>query len=310
LNSIQGGGIEVFKKLFKNSKGQSTLLFAVALPVFFGFIALAIDLGFVTYHMSKAQDAADFAVLSGVQHLPLDPVGAQITTKDIFIDNYGKPKAIQNIIVVCSLDRVKIDYEQEVKLFFLPIIGKDSVMISGTSEATIEPLVRPHTMIPIAISDKTPFVFGVEIVLFGQLDDPIRGNFGLVDPTNDNSLNPNDFEDLIAEDYKGEKGMPAAGDEIWTRPGVLGHRVQDGLMRRMENGNYYITLPVVDFTNLNGRSKIKIKGYARFKLTEVIPGDGRHVSIKGTFIEYIDAKGDGGGGNAFYYGIKAIRLKK
>jgi hypothetical protein len=296
-----------FKKISRNSKGQATILFAIALPIFFAAVGLAIDLGWVVFHMKKAQDAADFAVLSGVQHLPTDPVGAQVTTKDIFIDNYGKPKAIQNIIVVCSLNRVKIDYEQEVKLFFLPIVGKDSVIIDGGAEATIEPLVRPHTIIPMAISDKTPFIFNVEIVLFGELDDPVKGNFGLIDPTNDNSLKPNDFEDLIANDYKGEKGMPAAGDEVWTKTGVLGHRVKEGLLRRLASGNEYITCPVVDYTTINGKTNVKIKGFVRFKLTEVISLNGRHVSIKGMFVEYMEAKGDGNG-EAIDYGVKAIRL--
>jgi hypothetical protein len=299
----------IWNGLKKNSKGQSTLIFAIALPVFFTVIALAIDLGWVTYHMSKAQDAADLAVLSGVQNLPLNPLEAENTTREVFIDNYGQADSIKDILVVKSLNSVRINYEDEVKLFFLPIVGKDTVKIKGSAEATIEPLVRPHTIIPMAISDKTPFVFGVEIELFGELTDPIKGNFGIVDPTNDNSLNPNDFEDLIADDYKGEKGMPSAGDEIWTRTGELGHRVKDGLLRRIANGNYYIICPVVDFGVFNGMSKVEILGYVRFKITEVVSGNGRHVAIKGMFVEYIEPKGDGNG-EALDLGVKAIRLKK
>jgi hypothetical protein len=299
----------VLKKIRKNSKGQSTIIFAIALPVFFALIAFAVDLGWVTYHMSKAQDAADLAVLSGVQELPGNPVEAELATRDVFTNNYGNSSAIKDIVVVKNLNSVAINYEDEVKLFFLPIIGKESVTIQGTAEAVIEPLVRPHTIIPIAINDKTPFVFNVEIVLFGELEDPVKGNFGLVDPTSDNSLQPNDYEDLIADDYKGEKGMPAAGDEIWTRTGVLGHRVKDGLLRRIAEGNYYVTCPVVDYTIVNGKTKVKIKGYVRFKLTEVNSLNGRHVTIKGMFVEYLDAKGDGNG-NALDYGVKAIRLKK
>ncbi|OZM57013.1 hypothetical protein CIB95_09595 [Lottiidibacillus patelloidae] len=299
----------IWNGLKKNSKGQSTIIFAITLPIFFAAIALAIDLGWVTYHMSKAQDAADLAVLSGVQSLPLNPVEAENTTREVFIDNYGKGESIKNILVIKGTNSVKLDYVDEVKLFFLPIVGKDTIKIKGSAEAIIEPLAKPHTIIPMAMSNKTPFVIGEEILLFGQLIDPASGNFGIVDPTNDNSLSPNDFADLIAEDYKGEKGMPAAGDEIWTRTGELGLRVKEGLLRRMANGNYYIICPVVDFNVINGKSKVKILGYVRFKLSSVLSTSGRHVEIKGKFVEFIEPKGEGNG-NAFDFGTRAIRLKK
>jgi hypothetical protein len=301
--------MKVLKKLKSNSKGQSAVLFAIALPFLFGIIAFAIDLGLVTYEMVKLQNSADLAVMNGVQYLPLNPVEAENTTRSIFKENYGTEDPIQNLLVLNSLTSVKVNYEKEVKLYFLPIVGKTSFTIKGKAEAVIEPLVRPHTIIPMAISHTTPFVFNQEVILFGELNDPVRGNFGLIDPTEDNRLKPNDYEELIANDYKGEFGMPEAGEEITTRPGVLGHRVKNGLIRRLSSDNPYIICPVVDFSQARGKSTVTIKGYVRFKVTEVISGTGRHVTIKGIFVEYIEPKGDGNGA-ADDYGIKAIRLKE
>jgi hypothetical protein len=296
------------KKMIRDIRGQSIVIFALALPVFFGLLALGIDLGLVTYNMVKMQDSADLAVISGVQNLPTNPVKAEQVTREVFINNYGTNEAIQNITVLNSFNSIKIEYESEVKLYFLPIIGKDTYKISGMAEAVIEPLVKPHTMVPIAISDDTPLVFDQEVVLFGELNDPKRGNFGLVDPTSDNSLNPNDYEALIANDYTGFKGMPSAGDEIWTRPGALGHRVKDGFLARLNSEDPYITCPVVDFSSVNGKSKVKILGYVRFQVTKVIDGNGRQVTIKGKFLEFLDTRGDGNG-SAVDYGIKTIRIK-
>lgn len=60
----------MFNIFRKNESGQSMVLVALLVTVLFGFSALAVDVGNMTYQKSLMQNAADAAALAGVQHLP------------------------------------------------------------------------------------------------------------------------------------------------------------------------------------------------------------------------------------------------
>jgi hypothetical protein len=283
------------KGLKKDERGQSLVIMVFGLTLFLGFVAFSIDLGWVIYHQVKLEDASDLAVLSGAQSLPENPVVAELTAREVFKENFSTDEPIE--------------YEHTVQLFFLPILGKDSVVLSGYSEAEIVPVAKPNDIIPIAINHLTPMIPGITIELLADLNDPSKGNFGLVDPTSDNSLGPNEFEYYIANDYKGEKGMPQATDYIPTKTGSLGSHIKKGFDERLANGKNYILCPVVDFSLVNGKSEVKILGYARFKAITVLDLNGRHMTITGEFDEFIEPKAYGND-IANYYGVKTVKLIK
>jgi hypothetical protein len=297
------------KGLKKDERGQSLVIMVFGLTLFLGFVAFSIDLGWVIYHQVKLEDASDLAVLSGAQSLPENPVVAELTAREVFKENFSTDEPIQNILLLSGGNGVKIEYEHTVQLFFLPVLGKETVVLSGYSEAEIVPVAKPHDIIPIAINSLTPMIPGVPIELLADLNDPSKGNFGLVDPTNDNSLGPGEFEYYIANDYKGEKGMPQATDYIVTKTGSLGSHIKKGFDERLANGKNYILCPVVDFSLVNGKSEVKILGYARFKAITVLDLNGRHMTITGVFDEFIEPKAYGND-IANYYGVKTVKLIK
>jgi hypothetical protein len=298
------------KHFFKrDERGQSAVLFAFALPIFFGFLALAIDLGVVTFHMVKLQNSADLAVLSSVQSLPENVLQAESDARRIFKENYGSEAPIKNVILFNSGNGMKIIYKETVNLYFLPIIGKKNVKLNGKAEAIIEPLAYSGDIVPIGINFNTTFVPGVEVSLFGDLNNPSNGNFGLIDPTSDNSFKPEDFEYYIANDYKGEKGMPSFQETVKTKTGSLGQKIEDGFTARLEKGLNYIICPVVDFSSVNGKDDVTILGYARFEAISVNSLNGRHVTITGKFTQFINVN-EKGHQDAGYYGVKTVRLIK
>ncbi|OZM57014.1 hypothetical protein CIB95_09600 [Lottiidibacillus patelloidae] len=297
------------KWLKNDERGQSLVLMAFGLTLFLGFVAFSIDLGWVIYHQVKLDDAADLAVLSGAQSLPENPVVAELSAREVFTENYSTDTPIQNLLLINGGNGVKIVYEYKVNLFFLPLLGKSDVTLSGESEAVVEPVAMPGHIVPIAINSITPMIPNVPIELVGDLNDPSKGNFGLVDPTSDNSLGPNDFEYYIANDYKGEKGMPQASEYIMTKTGSLGQHIKKGLDTRLAQGKNYILCPVVDFSLVNGKTEVEILGYARFKALVVTDLNGRHVTITGEFDEFIDTKAYANS-IANYYGVKSVKLIK
>lgn len=61
----------MFNIFKKNESGQSMVLVALIITVLFGFGALAVDVGNMTYQKSLMQNAADAAALAGAQYLPI-----------------------------------------------------------------------------------------------------------------------------------------------------------------------------------------------------------------------------------------------
>ena len=61
---------KIFSKLYKKAqRGAIMVLLAVLLPVLFGFIGFAIDIGLAYVEHGKMQDIADAAALAGAAHL-------------------------------------------------------------------------------------------------------------------------------------------------------------------------------------------------------------------------------------------------
>ncbi len=55
--------------IFKNEKGITAVYVALLIPIFLGFAALAIDVGFIKVTQNELQNAADAAALEGVRAL-------------------------------------------------------------------------------------------------------------------------------------------------------------------------------------------------------------------------------------------------
>ncbi len=68
-------------KNFKNETGQAMVVFAVAMVVLLGFVALAVDTGSAALTKSKMQNATDAAALAAAQDLP-DATAAQLTAEE------------------------------------------------------------------------------------------------------------------------------------------------------------------------------------------------------------------------------------
>lgn len=79
----------MFNIFKKNESGQSMVLIALLITVLFGFGALAVDVGNMTYQKSLMQNAADAAALAGVQHLP-NASTAKTVAKTYVNDKNGK----------------------------------------------------------------------------------------------------------------------------------------------------------------------------------------------------------------------------
>jgi hypothetical protein len=299
-------------KLCKNQKGQGIIIWAFLIPVLIGLLGLAIDLGLVVSKKQKIQDAADLAALSGAQYLPLNLLNASNAAKDIFTKSYEKTPKSSTINFFSTGNGIKVQFEDTISLFFMPLLGIDSFTIVGKAEALISPIYKPNNIIPLAIFHTTPLTYGLEVTLWGDLETPIAGNFGLVDPTTDRSMQNKDMETWISNDYKGERGSVLPGSTLLTKPGLTSGPVVKAFNERILVGKSEVICPVVDMSKVNGKGEVPLLGYAKFNslsAEEFGVGSKQYIKIVGTFVESIDPNGMGDP-KAQYFGIKSISLIK
>jgi len=125
----------------RREDGQMLVLFALALGVLLGFVAMSIDVGMILHERRSAQNAADAAALAGAQELPQSPSdavgralewaekngyagedGATITVNTPY---QGNPGAVEVII------------EEETPFLFARALGLDSINVHARAVAKI-----------------------------------------------------------------------------------------------------------------------------------------------------------------------------
>jgi hypothetical protein len=299
-------------KFCKENRGQVFVIWTILIPVILLLLGFGIDLGLIISKKQKIQDATDLAVLSGVQYLPLNPLGANNLAMTIFRENYQKTPKKSTIKFSSSGNGLDAKFEDTISLYFMPLIGINTVDILGKAEALSAPMYQPNYVVPIGIFHTTPLVYGVPVSIYGDLTDPIKGNFGLVDPTNNRSMLTKDMEDWITGNYLGERGWILPGNNITTKPGMSKGPVLKAFSDRIASGKTIIICPIVDMTKVNGNSEVPLLGYAKFELISVGEkgvGSNKLVEITGKFIEGFEPNGVGDL-KAGFYGIRSITLIK
>lgn len=170
-----------------DEKGQAIILFALLLPVLFGFVGLAVDIGWITYNKNKLQSASDLAVLAGGQDIPesydkndtirglnADGTGTpfncqshtpdpsvksdKVTALKYFCENYPS-SAVEQIYFGKSTKipgqefyGILATVSDKIPLFFMPLLGINEITISAESYVVVEKPKQPVEVIPMAFA--------------------------------------------------------------------------------------------------------------------------------------------------------------
>ncbi|MEZ4520335.1 MAG: pilus assembly protein TadG-related protein [Thermomicrobiales bacterium] len=123
----------------KHHNGQVIVLFALLLPVLIGIMGLAIDAGMIFQERRSLQSAADLSALAGASQLPADPGAAESVARSVATENGVPGGAIAAVAGYGGDDsKIEVTIDQTVGLFFMPVLGLDSVNISARAVAEHE----------------------------------------------------------------------------------------------------------------------------------------------------------------------------
>ena len=119
----------------KSNKGQSMVIFALAVTVLMGFAAIVIDIGRVTLEKSKLQNAIDASALAAAQDLPDTSKATAIASQYITSNGYS-PSDI-TITFSDSDTTINITGSKKVEYTLARVIGFESTTVTPKCAAVL-----------------------------------------------------------------------------------------------------------------------------------------------------------------------------
>jgi hypothetical protein len=152
-------------------RGQTLLMFVLALTVLLGFTAMAIDVGMFYEDRRHMQNTADAAALAGVAELPYNPAAAKIKAAEWAASN-GVPSSELKSVEVRTTDfpndTLYVELETQFSWVFGRVLGKTSDPVGASAAARIGSISVNSDLMPWAL------VFGDSLCLDAN-NDPIPG---------------------------------------------------------------------------------------------------------------------------------------
>ena len=304
--------MQIFKKVYRNEKGISIILFVGIITGILGFSALVTDVGYLMVERSKLKNTADAAALAAVREMSDDRSNAQNVAKDYIAKN-DRSEVNYEILIPDTGYIATVKLKKNVYFFFAKIFGLNGTEIQVQSIAKMAPVVAVRGVRPLVVVQQN-FIYGQEYTLKEGAGDGYSGNYGAIALGGTGS---DRYRDNIKYGYD---SVLRLGDYIKTETGNMTGPTGDGIRYLVDECDHYpkctynnyepncprlIAIPVVNTLDVNGRSSIVVVGFAAFFI-EGYTDEGGHSEIKGRFIEtIINAElGDA----ATDYGLRSIKL--
>lgn len=290
-------------------RGSIMVLAALGATAAMGFAAISLDVGRLYAARQRVIDVCDAAAIAGAQELP-DDSGAAIASARDFLARNGLDPSTSSIAVSADGTRLTVQASDPVSSTFGKVLGIGTSMITGSSTIEVGVTGSVTGAVPFGV-ELTSFETGEEYVikLGSSSPGPHQGNFHAIAL---GGLGGSNYREMVK---KGYSGVIEVGDEIETEPGNMVGPTKDGLRARFDldpyatfdsvsiNSPRVLKVPLVtSFTSCNGRSMVRVLGFAAFFLED------RNIcgEIHGRFMKVL-GEGEMCAG-APDYGLRSFRL--
>ncbi len=296
------------KRLLAHSRGQTVVLYALAMTALLGAVAMSTDVAVMYFNWASMQRAVDSAVLAGASSLPEDTSAA--TSK---ATSYATSNGLAASEVAAPTfndptdDTITVSASRSVPYYFGRVLGLTNQLVQVTASAQVPGPIGcvncaslgptnqppPNTTTPITPAIPCAALGQCQLIPIG-LDKSVlyqgRGTSvvlqaGRLSPGNWDFLalggpGGNTLRSNIADGYQ---GPIAAGQYVSTKPGQNVGPANQGFADRIngappgtwqshaQSDPRVVLLPVVDWTLAgNGRSSIQVLGFAHMFLASDI----------------------------------------
>jgi Putative Flp pilus-assembly TadE/G-like len=135
----------------RKERGQTLLIFVLAVSVLLGFTAMAIDVGLFFEDRRHFQNSADAMALAGVAELPFNPGAATSKAHEWAANNDVDPGEIKTIQVRTTgvpNDTLFVELESDFGWIFGRVVGQTTSKVGAKAAARIGSLAGGHEMMP------------------------------------------------------------------------------------------------------------------------------------------------------------------
>lgn len=298
---------------FRSRSGTSSILFAISGTILLSIVALSIDVGLISLEKWRLTKSADSSALAGVQDILSNPQNAESSSIEYAYKN--SPNISSYDVSVDPLERsVSVSLTQNVTHLLGAFVGRSSTLITASSKAIAKNISSLTGLRPFAIKE-SPFSYYENYTLKEGSSDGITGNYWVVE------LGQSGASSYLDNIYYGYPGKIKVGDILYTQPGNISGPTRKAISDLISTCNHFptcttdnfqvdcqrvINVPIINFTNLNGKSEIEVVGFASFFLLDII-NNGGHTEIQGQFIKKI-VHGETSDGEG--YGAYSISLSE
>ena len=295
-----------FRHRFCGEAGVSVPIAALAMTVIMGLSALVVDVGHGWRTRRALIPATDAAALAAAQEYATGGLGPAADCDAIaatYLANNETAASLDGcdpFSYSAYRGRVTVSASHNVETWFAPVLGLGDYEVSSTSTATWGPPLAATGLRPIglclvdfpelqALLEAPPGSPSVVLeVLYnkdqpdpcglGAVDSDLAGNWGTIDFTGTGrpSIPGPELKDWVENGYEGEvffgrhnpQITSCAGDNhcYQTDPGGLSGAQNE--LRALRDSGRFFTLPVFDFADLQGRSRVHLAGIIRARLID------------------------------------------
>lgn len=301
---------------FKKRDGQVLVLAAVLLPVLLGMAALVIDVGVLYITKSQLQTAADQGALAGGYDLnggSPSPGNAQINAGVYARKQPGKESdaVVATVTYTSTVKSVKVDASRMVNLFFAPLLGMKSRMVTASATAQVIPTTSiPPGAPPFVIKAPTNIIWqgGPQGDSYSQsyyMKKTPSGaqDFTYVNGVFKNQTSYNEYLDLLADGYSKPVTLdtvmyhvgPATASE--TAVNSFASRLTAGgnqdILQAQAGDARLMLIPVVTTLSTSTQlwdystSGMKIVGFVGFWFDSIVKGNLTTVNGSRYYLNYV-----------------------
>ncbi len=251
----------------RNQQGSSAIILVVCFSVMAMFLVIGADVGVITYEKAKLSNALDASALAGAQSLPGKPDESRILVSDYLSANGLDPDK-SSVTITEDNHSLKVDGYKDLKTFFGPLIGRDTVTITESVTVIVGPINEVRSGIRPLVIEQRALEYGDLVDLKLNAKTNYKGNFGAV------SLGGTGASNYEQNLLYGFKGTIKIGDIIYTEAGnkvsvinpLRNHLSTD--FHTFENykreSERLWVIPVVDELQVEGKSPVTVVGFAEF----------------------------------------------
>ncbi|QFT88467.1 hypothetical protein FIU87_07420 [Bacillus sp. THAF10] len=288
----------MWRKMIKNDDGNALVLMAFILSLLVGLCGVVIDGGRLYHQKGELQKAIDAAALAGAQQLGKGQTEIKNTAIEMAAKN-GITVAASEITVTSWYVAIYKTVPKE--MTFAKVFGFSSVDVFAKTKAykdSSKGLAKHSQVLPVGIPATKAVPNKLHTLHFTPAsgsEGPQQGNFGFLAI---GGRGADVLEENIVNGIEGE-----VNTIVTTEPGLKWGKVRSGFQTRIANDqgkahcqshstatkdcSRVAIVPVVESYGVaNGRSQVKIIGFAAYWIAEVEP-NGAEKSVKGYFVNMV-----------------------